>query len=85
MSRFARAQFVDGDGQPLAEVFGVRSRRLRPAAPEHSYLPSLADFEVHSTLHENRRDIQTIKKSGVLISGPAVAIQQYMSFQSNLR
>lgn len=41
-------QFVDGDGKPLSELFGVRSRRLRPAAPAHSYLSSLEDFEVRT-------------------------------------
>ena len=45
---YVAAQFVDGDGNPLSEVFGVRSRRLRPAAPLHSYLPTLDDFEVRA-------------------------------------
>ena len=40
------AQFIDSDGSPLNESFGVRSRRLRPAAPDHSYLESLDDYEV---------------------------------------
>ncbi len=39
-------QFIDSDGGPLNESFGVRSRRLRPAAPDSSYLASLDDYEV---------------------------------------
>ena len=43
-------QFIDSDGGPLNESFGVRSRRLRPAAPDQSYLASLDDYEVLSLL-----------------------------------
>ena len=45
--RVLPVQFIDSDGSPLNESFGVRSRRLRPAAPENSYLASLDDYEVN--------------------------------------